>query len=148
MLRPENKTQDLLLPITKNCETLVKQTYKAEETLEFKLIKPSETFHFNPPIPIEGSWMIGLTDLEVYNSIFNITEETNQFKLDKYPDGKSVSVSFEKVRDEIEKDLDISDITATDSEDDIIGAIIIEEYRNQVTKRMKDGKYMRILAVC
>ena len=50
-----------------------------------------------------------------------------------------------KVRDEIEKDLDISDITASDLEDDIIGSIIIEEYRNQVTTRMKDDNYMDIL---
>ena len=42
--------------------------------------------------------------------------------------------------------MDISDITATDPQDDIIGPIIIEEYREQVTKRMKDDKYMKILA--
>ena len=42
--------------------------------------------------------------------------------------------------------MDISDITATDLQDDIIGPIIIEEYREQVTKRMKDDKYMKILA--
>ena len=40
----------------------------------------------------------------------------------------------------------ISDITATDLQDDIIGPINIEEYREQVTKRMKDDKYMKILA--
>ena len=40
--------------------------------------------------------------------------------------------------DEIERDLDISDITATDLQDDILGPIISEEYRGQVTKRMKD----------
>ena len=58
--------------------------------------------------------MLGIVDLELYNSIFNITKEINKFKLYKYPDGKSFSVSDEKVRDEIERDLDISDITATD----------------------------------
>ena len=36
--------------------------------------------------------------------------------------------------------MEITDITATDLQDDIIGPIIIEEYREQVTKRMKDGK--------
>ena len=41
--------------------------------------------------------------------------------------------------------MDISDITASDLEDDIIGPIIIEEFRNQVTKTMKDDKYMDIL---
>ena len=77
---------------------------------------------------------------------FNITEESNKLQLYKFPDEKVVGVTYEKVRDESEKDLDISDITATDLQDVIIGPIIIEEYRNQVTKRMKDGKYMEILA--
>ena len=60
---------------------------------------------------------------------------------------EKVCVSYEKVRDAIEKDLDISDITATDLEDDIIGQNMIKEYRNQVTKRMKVDKYMRNLAI-
>ena len=38
MIRPKNETENLLLSITKNCETLIKQTHrKAEETLEFKI---------------------------------------------------------------------------------------------------------------
>ena len=55
-------------------------------------------------------------------------------------------VSYEKDRDEIEKVLDTSDITATDLQDDIIGPGIIEEYKEQVTKRMEDGAYMNTLA--
>ena len=82
MIRVKNQTEDFLLSITNNCAKVIEQTHrKAEETLEFKRIKPRETFHFNPPISIEGSWMIGLTDLEVYNSIFNITEENSKFEL-------------------------------------------------------------------
>ena len=42
--------------------------------------------------------------------------------------------------------MDFSDITATGLQDDIIGPIIIEEYRVQVTNRMKDAGYMNILA--
>ena len=147
MIQHKNRTEDLLLSITKNCETLIEQTHrKAEETLEFKMIKPRETFHFKPQIRVKGDWMIGLVDLEVYNSIFNITEENNKFKLYKFPDEKAGGVTYEKVRDEIERDLDISDITAEDLQDDIIGPIVIKEYREQVTKRMKDDKYMNILA--
>ena len=63
---------------------------------------------------------------EAYKSIFNTTEENNKFKLYKFPDEKSGGISNEKVRDEIGKDLDNSDITATDLEDDIIGPIIIK----------------------
>ena len=146
MIRPKTQTEDLLLSITKNCETLIEQTHrKAEETLEFKMIKPRETFHFKPPIKIQGDWMIGLTDLEVYNSIFNITEKNNKFEIYKFYDEKAGGATYEKVRDEIEKDLDIEDITASDLQDDIIGPIIIEEYEKQVTKRMKDERYMFIL---
>ena len=148
MIRPKNQTEDLLLSITKNCETLIEQTHtKPQETLEFKMIKPRETFHFKPPIQIKGDWMIGLTDLEVYNSIFNITEENNKFQLYKFPDEKTGGVTYEKVRDGIEKDLDIEDITAADLQDDIIGPIIIEEYNEQVTKRINDEQYMNLLAI-
>ena len=148
MIRPKNETEDLLLSITKNCETLIEQSLrKAEETLEFKMTKPRETFLFKPPIQINGDWMIGLTDLEVYNSIFNITEENNKFELYKFPDENAGGITYTKVRDEIEKCLDITDITATDLQDERIGPIIIEEYNEQVTKRMKDEQYMINLAI-
>ena len=148
MIRPKNQTEDLLLSITKNCETLIKQTHKkAEETLEFIMIKPRQTFHFNPPIQTKENWVLGLVDLEVYNSIFNITEENNKFQLYKFPDDKAGGVTYEKVRDEIEKDLGIEDITGSDLQDDIIAPFIIEEYKEQATKRMKDGQYMNILAI-
>ena len=148
MVRPKNETEDLLLSITKNCAMLIEQTHrKAEEALEFKMVKPRETFPFKPPIQIKGDWMIGLTDLEVYNSIFNITEENNKFELYNFPDEKAGGITYEKVRDEIEKDLDIEDITAEDLHDDIIGPIIFEEYEEQVTKRMNDEQYMNILAI-
>ena len=147
MIRPKNGTEDLLLSITKNCETIIEQTHtKPQETLEFKMTKPRETFHFNPPIQTKEDWMLVLIGLEVYNSIFNITKENNKFKLFKFPDEKSGGISYTKVRDEVENDLDISDITAADLQDDIIGPIVIKEYREQVTKRMKDDKYMEILA--
>ena len=148
MIRTKNETEELLQSITKNCETLIDQTHrKAEETLEFKMIRPKETLTFKPPISIEGSWMIGLTDLEVSNSIFNITEENNKFEVYKFPDAKSGGVSYIKIRDEIEKDLDIEDIRAADLQDEIIAPIIIEEYKEQVSKRMKDEQYMIFLSI-
>ena len=147
MIRPKTETEDFLLSITKNCETLVEQTHtKPQETLEFKMIKTSETFHFKPPIQVKGYWMIGLVDLEVYNSIYNITEENNKFELYKIPDEKAGGISYTKVRDEIEKDLDIEDITSADLQDEIIAPIIIEEYKEQVSKRMNDEQYMNFLA--
>ena len=48
MKRPKNETEDLLLSITKKCERLIKQTHtKPQETLEYKLTKPRETFSLN-----------------------------------------------------------------------------------------------------
>ena len=103
MSRPKYETENLLLSITKNCETLIDQTQrKAEETLEFKAIKPREMFHFKPPIQTKRDWMILLTDPEVYNSISNVTEENNKFELYKFPDEKAGGFSYTKVRDEIE----------------------------------------------
>ena len=138
MSQPKNQTEDLLISITKNSETLIEQTHrKAKETLDFKLTKPRETFHFIPPVQVKEDWMLGLVDLEVYKSMFNITEENNKFDFNKFPDSKIGGISYEKVKDENERDLDISDITATDLQDDIIAPIIIEEYREEVTKEWK-----------
>ena len=76
-----------MLSNTKNCETLIEETHrKPEETLEFKNTKQRETFHFDPPIQIEGDRRLGLTDLEVDNSILNTTEENNEFELYKFLD--------------------------------------------------------------
>ena len=64
MIQPKNETEDLLLSITKNCKTLIDQTHKkAEETVEFKMIKSKQTFHFKPPIQVKGDWMIGFRSL-------------------------------------------------------------------------------------
>ena len=140
MIRPKNETENLLLSITKNCETLIEQTHrKAEETLEFKMIKPRETFQFKPPSEVKGDWMIGLTDLEVNISIFIITEEKNKFEFYKFPDEKAGGITYDKVRDEIEKDLDISDITATDLQDDLIGPNIFEQ--NKKTNYKKNERW-------
>ena len=81
--------------------------------------------------------MIGLTSLEVYNSIFKINTTNNIFELYKLPDSKNGGVSYEKVRDETEKDLEVTDITATDLQDEILGPLTFGESREQVTKNKK-----------
>ena len=107
MIRPRKETEDILLSTTKNCKMITKKTHiKPEETLEFEIIKPRKTFHFNPPIQIEDDWMLGLIDLNVYNYIFDIREEHNKFEFYIFPDEKMGRVSYEKVTDEIEKDLE------------------------------------------
>ena len=91
------------------------------------MIKPRQTFHFNPTTENKEEWMIGLMDLEIYNSIFILNTTNNKFKHYKFPDDKAGGVSYEKVRNEIERDLDISDITASDLQDDIRAPIINKE---------------------
>ena len=91
--------------------------------------------------------MIGLIPSKVYSSIFDITKENNKFELYNFPDSKLGDISYEKVRDEIERDSELTDITAADSKRDITAPNILKKYREQTTKRMKDGKYKRILAI-
>ena len=138
MIRPKTESEDLLLSITKNCETLIEQTHrKPEEALEFKMIKQRETFHFKTPIHVKGDWMIGLVDLEVYNSIFNITKENNKFEL--YTDTFD-EFSFMELKDEVEEILNISNITDAHLEDDKLGPKIADTYwRLRSDKSSHDG---------
>ena len=143
MVRPKNETEDLLLSITKNCATLVQQTHrKPEETLEFKMIKPRETFHFIPQIQTEGDWMLGLIDLEIYNSIFNITKENNKFEL--YTDSFD-EFSFEELKDEIEEILNIPKITDDVLEDDILASRIAETYWKLRSDKTSHDGYIILL---
>ena len=138
MIKPKNETEDLLLSITKNCETVIEQTHrKPRETLKFKIIKQRATFQINPHIHIKGDWMIRITDLEVYNSIFNINHTNNKFEL--YTDTID-DFSFEEIKDELEEILDIPNITDAHLQDEILGPRIFSTYNKIETElRMTDG---------
>ena len=143
MIQPKNGTANLLLSITKNCEKLVEQTHrKPEETLEFKMLKSREIFHFNPPIHTEGDWMLGLIDLEVYNSIFNITKQNNKFEL--YTDTFD-EFSFEELKDEVGENLNIHEITDDHLEDDILAPRIAETYRKLRSDKSSHDGYIILL---
>ena len=72
-IRPKNETEDFLFSITKNYETRAKKTIgKQKKHQNSSLPHQKETLRFKPLILIEGSWMLGLTSLKVYNSIFNL----------------------------------------------------------------------------
>ena len=143
MIQPKNETENLLLSITKNCEKLVEQTHrKPEETLEFKMLKPRETFHFNPPIHTKGEWMLGLIDLEVYHSIFNITKEKNIFDL--YTDTFD-EFSFEELKDEVEEILNIPEITDDHLEDETLAPRIAETYQKLRSDKSKHDGYTILL---
>ena len=55
LIRPKSESENLLLSITKNCETPIEQTHaKPQQTPEFKMIKPRETFQISPAVDIKG----------------------------------------------------------------------------------------------
>ena len=110
MIQPKNNTKELLFSITKNCETLIKQTHrKAEETLEFKLAKQREKFRFKPPNKVEGSWMLKLTSLEVHKSIFKRTEENYKFEI--YTQTLDNEFSFTGLKDKVAEALCLADFS-------------------------------------
>ena len=90
--------------------------------------------------------MVGLTSLEVYISVLNKTEENNIFIVYLFPHIMNGSIAFAIVRDDIGKDWESSDITATDLQDENIGPIFIEEYKKDASKRMKSDEFMNFLA--
>ena len=135
--------QDLLLSITKNCQTLIEQTQrKAEETLEFKVNKSREAFHFNPPISVEGSWMIGLTSLEVYNSIFNLNTTNSEFEL--YTDTFD-EFSFTELKDELDEIFKTSDNTPHHLQHEKIGPRNIEAYKKLRSEKSNTNGYVIVL---
>ena len=105
------------------------------------MIKPRETFHFNPPIQINGNWMIGLTSLEVYNFIFNITERNNKFEI--YRD-TSKKFGFSELIDELEEIHNITHISQEHLQDDVIGPRIIDDFL-KLSHEMKNSDGFMIL---
>ena len=143
MVRLKNETEALLPSITEKCETLIKQTHrKAEETLEIKLNKSKETFHFNPPIQIDGSWMVGFIGLEVYNSVFTITEENNKFELYR---NNFEEFSFEELKDELQDILYISDNTPLNLQHEKKGPHINEAYQMLWSQKSSTVGYFILL---
>ena len=51
---------------------------KPQETLEFKMTKPKQTFHFDQDLIIPEKWLMGLVNLQVYNTVYNITDRNNK----------------------------------------------------------------------
>ena len=143
MIRPKNETEDLLLSITENCEMLIEQTHrKPEETLEFKMTKPTETFHFKPSIQVKENWMLGLVNLEVYNSIFNTTEQNNKFEI--YRDTPT-KFQFLDLKDDLEEILIIPHITQEHLLDDETASRIFDEYHKLSHEKKNCDGYTIIL---
>ena len=79
-----DKKESLLLSIAKSNQEIVENTHsKPQETLEFKMNKQKESFSFDVPLELPEQWMMGVTSLEVYNSVYNITNKNNSFQIQR-----------------------------------------------------------------
>ena len=77
-----DKKESLLLSFAKSNQEIVENTLsKPQETLEFKMNKQKESFSFDIPLELPEKWMMGVTSLEVYNTVYNITEKNNKLKI-------------------------------------------------------------------
>ena len=77
-----DKKESLLLSIAKSNQEIVENTHsKPQATLEFELTKQKESFSFDVPLDLPEQWMMGVTSLQVYNTVYNITEKNNKFKI-------------------------------------------------------------------
>ena len=76
------KKESLLLSIANSNQEIVENTHsKPQETLEFEMTKQKETFSFDIPLDLPEQWMMGVTSLEVYNTVYNISEKNNKIKI-------------------------------------------------------------------
>ena len=77
-----DKKESLLLNIAKSNQEIVENTHsKPQETLEFKMAKQKESFSFDVPLLLIQKWMMGVTSLEVYNTVYNIIERNNKLQI-------------------------------------------------------------------
>ena len=77
-----DKKESLLLSIAKSNQEIVENTHSTpQETLEFKMNKQKESFSFDVPLILNEKWMMGVTSLEVYNTVYKITISNNKLQI-------------------------------------------------------------------
>ena len=75
--RSQKVTDDLLLSIEKQTDTLIDQ--KDKTTRNFSIQNRSEcTFLFNRPLKLEDKHILGVTGFEVFKAVLNRNEENNK----------------------------------------------------------------------
>ena len=110
--------------------------------LNSSLHKQRKHFHLNNQSQLKKSWMTGLTSLEVYKSIFFITEENN---LEPYADTFD-EFSITKLKDELEEPLDISNISHGHLQNHLLGPRKITAFKKlESEKRRTDCYYMLLM---
>ena len=71
-----------MLNIAKSNQEIVENTHsKPKETLEFEMIKQKESFSFDVPLELNEKWIMGVTSLVVYNTVYNITSTSNKLQI-------------------------------------------------------------------
>ena len=147
MIRLKIETEDLILSITKNFETLIKQTQrKAEETLDLKLTKTKETVPFETPNVnqrILDSWVNEFRSMQFFFK--NITEEN--YNIELYTDNFEES-SFQQLKDELQEIVNLIDTTPEDLKDDILGPRVIQAYKNIRYGKSSTAGYIMLLMGC
>ena len=86
--------------------------------------------------------MLGLKDLEVYNSIFNITEEN--IKCELYRDSSN-KFGFLELKDKLEESHNVPHISQEHLEDDVIRPRIIDEFLKKSNEEKNSDGYMILL---
>ena len=69
------------------------------------MVKPKQTFHFSENLIIPEKWLMGLVNLQVYNTVYNITDRNN--KLSHFIPGykyESVDISELRINNNLPKD--------------------------------------------
>ena len=144
---------ELLLLIKKHTDTLIEQTKtKAQETLEFKMNKQTQTFSFSPPINLveEGKWLLAVSSFECTNSVFNITNENNSFSI--IIPGHYQNESAQKSIDELKKFLELRSENGIELHVEQVrkkGLILINDYslsslgmfKDEILEDLKNAKY-------
>ena len=70
------------MSIAKSNQESVENTHsKPQETVESKMTKQKESYSIDVPLNLEEKWMMGVTSLEVYNTVYNITEKNNKLQI-------------------------------------------------------------------
>ena len=91
---------------------------------------------------LDSNWMVGLASLEVYNSIFNITEENKKFEF--YTDNFD-GFSFEVLKDELEEILSTSDFTPSNLQHEIIRPLLYQGYKKFGLENSSNDSYFILL---
>ena len=133
-----DKKESLLLSIAKSNQEIVENTHsKPQEILEFKMNKQKESFSFDIPLELPEQWMMGVTSLEVNNTVYNITEKNNEIKLfetDKMLKEYKVATEFMSKIKHLYETSKIEEIKKLINDDNFKKVTLSENYYDDLNK--------------